>query len=938
MRRNKRCFVFILVLIFALSEISVIAPSAGAKASFGMAVQLDPIIGVNSATSISWIPIPSVSGAVATVTPQAFPVLTKPPYAGQNYVWPTATVTFTRPDNTTDVLRGPFKVRLSTVQGRTPDIVTIYTPNQMGNWKVNFYWPGDDNYNAVNNSYSFTVGPSFPKRETFAKLSFNPYPAVGLGQNLMINAWVTPPPLKTEDYYENYTFTLRSPSGQSTTIGPMDSEGPGTVWFDYNLMELGNWTITFSFPGDWIDSQSSITRSIIVQKDAVPMGYPDTPLPTEEWTFPINTNNREWRNVAGPWYQRNYDAAMTAHNPYTEAPKTAHVLWRIASTDVGGQTGGYVGSPHSIQTGTGYAGYNPGDVGIISASNPTISTVMAGRGYFTASGMIHCIDMRTGQTFWKIPGSFNVGAQRGRTTALYSFSSNRFIAYDAFTGSVLLNVTGMSMAFYQDPYVYTTVTGPERGVLGNLRLIKWDTSSNAADFASRIVYNVSMTYDLFAGWSIALSKDYFISMSFLYPSSLGTRLAIYNVTNGQQVYDVPISDLGNPDTWLVHLTPMGTGQGLVYLADSPVENQGLGYTAYDLSTGKLAWHMEKPDDPWGNFWAYTPQANAYGMIYGLSYSGVYAINATNGKIVWHYIAKDVYNEEPYDSNIDAKTGDSYGSYSFGSIGAIVGGGMVFAPSSEHSPTFIYRGQSMYAIDAFTGKEMWSIKGAYTASAIAYGILLASDTYNGVSYAFGKGPTETTVSIAAKTLESGKPVLIEGTVTDQSEGQKGTPAISDASMTAWMEYVHMQQPKPTNAAGVPVKVTAIDPNGNFQNIGTSTSDMFGNYAVSWTPPVPGLYKVSATFEGSESYYGSDAGTAFVVSENAAAPIVEPTPSVSPTLPPVQPTQTPAQPASPSPSQAAPPGVSEATPTYIAIAATVVVVVAVAAVLALRRRRK
>ena len=68
-----------------------------------------------------------------------------------------------------------------------------------------------------------------------------------------------------------------------------------------------------------------------------------------------------------------------------------------------------------------------------------------------------------------------------------------------------------------------------------------------------------------------------------------------------------------------------------------------------------------------------------------------------------------------------------------------------------------------------------------------------------------------------------------------------------------------------------KLTAIDPNGNFQNIGTATSDIFGNYAISWTPPVPGLYKVTATFEGSKSYYGCKAGTAFVVADTSAAPI-------------------------------------------------------------------
>jgi hypothetical protein len=81
----------------------------------------------------------------------------------------------------------------------------------------------------------------------------------------------------------------------------------------------------------------------------------------------------------------------------------------------------------------------------------------------------------------------------------------------------------------------------------------------------------------------------------------------------------------------------------------------------------------------------------------------------------------------------------------------------------------------------------------------------------------------------------------------------------------MEYLYMQKPKPADVKGVQVKLTAIDPNGNFQDIGTANSDELGNYAISWTPPVQGTYTVRATFAGSESYFSSQAGTSFVVVE-------------------------------------------------------------------------
>ena len=84
----------------------------------------------------------------------------------------------------------------------------------------------------------------------------------------------------------------------------------------------------------------------------------------------------------------------------------------------------------------------------------------------------------------------------------------------------------------------------------------------------------------------------------------------------------------------------------------------------------------------------------------------------------------------------------------------------------------------------------------------------------------------------------------------------------------MEYLYEQQPKPTNATGVTVTLTALDPNGNYQTIGQTTSDASGQYAFMWTPPVPGVYSITATFSGSNSYYSSSAETNIGVGEASA----------------------------------------------------------------------
>jgi hypothetical protein len=219
-----------------------------------------------------------------------------------------------------------------------------------------------------------------------------------------------------------------------------------------------------------------------------------------------------------------------------------------------------------------------------------------------------------------------------------------------------------------------------------------------------------------------------------------------------------------------------------------------------------------------------------------------------------------------------------------------------------------------------------------------------NSYDNQIYSIGKGPTSITVSIQNDVVAQGNTVLIKGTVMDVSTGTKdstqlarfpnGVPAMSDASMSPWMEYVYMQQPKPTNATGVPVKLTAIGPDGGTTEIGTVTSDMSGMYSTMWTPPAEGKYTVVATFEGSESYYPSYGETALGVTK-APAPSAPPT-SAPPTTPP--PTIAPSQTVAPTPSIIVePPQKGTDTVVYVGVAA-VVIIAAIAAIALILRRRK
>jgi hypothetical protein len=199
---------------------------------------------------------------------------------------------------------------------------------------------------------------------------------------------------------------------------------------------------------------------------------------------------------------------------------------------------------------------------------------------------------------------------------------------------------------------------------------------------------------------------------------------------------------------------------------------------------------------------------------------------------------------------------------------------------------VFKGAKLYCLNATTGEELWEelsfdIVGT---TACADGYMVWFNGYDNQIYCYGKGPSATTVMASPKVSVEGDGVLVEGMVTDISPGTEeyvqtarfpnGVPAISDESQSAWMEYLYQQQQRPTDATGVKVTVSVLDPNNNFYEVGTTTSDDSGFYKLKFEPLVPGEYTVYSWFSGSESYYPSYAETAISV-EGAPATTPEPT---------------------------------------------------------------
>ena len=209
--------------------------------------------------------------------------------------------------------------------------------------------------------------------------------------------------------------------------------------------------------------------------------------------------------------------------------------------------------------------------------------------------------------------------------------------------------------------------------------------------------------------------------------------------------------------------------------------------------------------------------------------------------------------------------------------------------------------------------MSSNNGVYINGA-ADGYVYGIGIINGISYVLGMGQTSTAVSVLAGSLQR------DGRCRYQamfwiSSAQPGTPAVSDSSMSEQMNYLHRQNATLLNSGytpqGVQVTLTAVDPNNNTIIIGTTTTDSAGNYYYNCVPPHIGIYKITATFAGTNSYWPSTAETGVTVTAAAATTTTQVTTTTS--------------------------GVSTTT-LYTAVIAIIIVLIVVAIALALFLRKR
>ena len=146
-----------------------------------------------------------------------------------------------------------------------------------------------------------------------------------------------------------------------------------------------------------------------------------------------------------------------------------------------------------------------------------------------------------------------------------------------------------------------------------------------------------------------------------------------------------------------------------------------------------------------------------------------------GKMAWHFQAPALPFETPYTNG----TGNLNGTYTHSLVAAHCQWRTLCTNLLEHSPTApLYKRMEDYcAINATTGKEIWSTLGAMAAGVISDGYMTAfqtsmMDTYTFSAWVSAKPQFQRTNCNHSRDTNN----HISGTVLDQSPAQPGTPCV------------------------------------------------------------------------------------------------------------------------------------------------------------------
>ncbi len=769
-------------------------------------------------------------------------------------------------------------------------------------------------------------------KATYAYVGARPNP-VNVGGETLIHLGITDAIGTATDGWVGLTVTVTKPDGTNQTLGPFKTDSTGGTGTVFVPDAPGNYTLQTNFPEQlWrgVTYKASVSEplTLVVFEGTVDV-YPGVPLPTEYWSRPIDAQAREWYTFAGSWL-RTPDNKFA---PYNDGPESAHILWTTPLT-IGGLVGGDLGLVGSGGTSVGM------ETGDAYEGKWSSRLIIDGRLYYNVGpydmpNLIHCVDLHTGEELWAKTFLDNRSISLGQLFYWQSYNyqgtfaylwvtvGTTWTAFNAYTGNWVATITDVPSGtnLYGpngDIYRYqinqqagwlalwnmtALVVQPGAGSWGSAFSLKTFNAS-ARDATGQFTAQAKRAWS----WNVTIPKDLPGSVVVGY---LNDRIIGSNIGGSFPTLPTPVE----PVVWAISMKQGQEGQLLfkttlqssnwiatnqtitwasaggigAYSSEDKVgiiESKELRqYYGISFETGKILWGPTKSEsylDAYGD--QLTSRLIAYHTYYTLGVGGIlHAYDVTSGKLLWTYAVDDPYTEFLFSNN-------------WWSGIMFVTDGKVYVGSAEHSANQpLPRGAPFLCVNATNGDLIWRVNGMFRQTdwggmaIIGDSIIATMDTYDQRLYTIGKGPSATTVTASPKVTVYGSSVQIEGSVTDISPGTNsdalalrfpnGVPAVSDESMSDWMLYVYKQFSRPTNATGVPILLSVVDSNGNYRQIGMTTSDADGFFSFNWTPDIQGQYTVYASFAGSESYWPSHAVTSFAVDPAAATPTAQPTQSPS-----------------------------------------------------------
>ena len=759
-------------------------------------------------------------------------------------------------------------------------------------------------------------------RITYAYIGATPNP-VGVNQQVLLHVGIMDYLYIASDGWEGLTVTVTKPDGQTETLGPFRTDSTGGTGTIYTPTMQGTYKLQTHYPQHiytWPDTgrapisgggtllyqaSDSPVLDLVVQAEPVPY-YPDTSLPNEYWSRPINAQLREWKTIAGSWLDGAYRGGVTA--PFNDGPETAHILWTEELT-MGGLVGGDLGDQGMV-CGDAYEGKYLGSViinGIFYFNR------FEQRGGNDVEQQVVAINLHTGEELWSRTflnnEQIDFGQQmywdtmnmHGVYTYLWATDGRTWMAFDAQTGRWVYNMTNVPSG--------SNIRGPNGEILrysvdlDDGLLTRWNSTA--------VYYNTLMeetdNYEYYSGrWrpqGRSFDGSYGIDLEKTIPLGLPGSARAYYIDDRILGVDITKTEVSS---WAISLEPGKEGQllfqntwpapaewatsnlDITFATGSPTDGvfalwakEIRKYYGFNIDTGAFLW--ETDSEHYMNCYVGTNRMIAYGKLFSVGYAGiVYAYDVNDGQIEWTYHADDEFNEILWCNGWPLRI-------------QFIADGKIYVGMEEHSSVDPKpRGAPYFCLDINNGEEIWRINGGFRQnhwggnSIIGDGIIAAMDAYDQRIYAIGKGPSATTIEAPLVSVPKGNGVILVGRVTDVSPGTNdyaltarfpnGVPVVADKDMSGWMKYVYMQFSIPDDVSGVTVHLEAIDPDGEYLYIGAATTDVYGNYGFQFNPNKEGKYMIMASFKESGAYYGSTDTTYLGV-----GPVITPSGPITPETP-------------------------------------------------------